>query len=284
MPLGSRAKSYLSGQGDGTHLVLLAPGQVSSAFSTSLSRFEKVVGDPALRRDLLDAMQRFRGSIALDEGAVKTDHLTADGRHEMKIDYTSWHLLLTRPTGIVGCMRYAAYPSSARATDLQIWGSSLAKSREWSFSLRAAIERELSEARKKNFHFGEPGGWVITPELRGSTEAIRLALGGFALAAVLGGAVGVCTATRKNHSAAMLRRLGGKPLGFGRATLPVYFEPHYGCEIEILKFDSEAIAKNYGSAVQALSAKLATAAPVLAAQTMIAAAAPEFAASRAVEA
>lgn len=245
-------------------LVVLAPGRASGFLSANSSSFVNLTYDWSRRQKLLDSMQRFRGAVALEEGAVTPSKLTPDGRHEMPIDNSSWHLLLMRQGAIAGCMRYAAHPASARATDLLVWQSALAKSRDWSFSLRAAIEKELAGARRRNFHFGEPGGWVLSSALRGSTDAVKLALGGFALAIVLGGAVGVCTATRKNHSASILKRLGGRPLGFGEATLPAYYEPNYGCEIEILRFDSESISATYGKAVRDLSLQLSQEAPVLA--------------------
>ncbi|MBL8209763.1 MAG: hypothetical protein JNK87_03580 [Bryobacterales bacterium] len=245
-------------------LVLLAPGRTGASLSVHGPAFANVISDWRARHQLLESMQRFRGAIALEEGAVSASKLSPDGRHEMPVDHGSWHLLLLKEGRIAGCMRYAAHAASSRATDLLIWHSTLARSREWSFSLRAAIEKELAGARRRNFHFGEPGGWVIAPELRGSMDAVKLALGGFALAQVLGGAVGVCTATRKNHSAAILKRLGGRPLGFGKATLPPYYEPQYGCEIEILKFDSDTIAAQYRGAVQALSDQFSQKVPVMA--------------------
>ncbi len=243
-------------------LVLLSPGRPGASLSANCSAFANVTSDWRSRQQLLESMQKFRGAIALEEGAVSPSKLSPDGRHEMPVDYASWHLLLMKEGRIAGCMRYAAHAASSRATDLLIWQSSLARSREWSFSLRAAIEKELAGARRRNFHFGEPGGWVIAPELRGSVDAVKLALGGFALAMVLGGAAGVCTATRKNHSAAILKRLGGRPLGFGHTTLPPYFEPQYGCEIEILKFDSDTVAAQYRGAVRSLGEQLARRVPV----------------------
>lgn len=233
-------------------LLLVAPGAGPGLTSFDSSRFRNVVPDGHWRRDLMTAMQRFRGRIALEEGAVKASQLTADGRHEMDGDSHAWHLLLCQREQIVGCMRSVWYQPTVRATDLLVWRGALARSAEWGFSLRAAIEQQLAGARSRGVHFSEPGGWVVAPEYRGTMGAIRLALSGFALAGVLGHAVGVYTATRKHHSAEMLRRLGGKPLAFGGSTLPAYYEPHYDCDIEILCFDTSRIQACYEKTVRQL--------------------------------
>ncbi len=231
-------------------LLLLAPSAGPGLASFEPSRFRHVVTDGYWRRDLLAAMQRFRGTIALEEGAINPSQLTADGRHEMEGDHQAWHLLLRQGEEIAGCMRTVMYCPAVRATDLLVWRGALARSAEWGFSLRAAVEQQLASARSRGFHFSEPGGWVVAPGRRGTTGAVRLALSGFALAGILGHALGVFTATRKHRSAAMLRRLGGTPLSFGGTTLPAYYEPHYDCDIEILRFDTAHVRGCYDKTVR----------------------------------
>jgi hypothetical protein len=244
-------------------LVVLAPSAGAGLAAFDPGRFRHAVADPHGRRDLLAAMQRFRGSIALEEGAAKPEQLTADGRHEMEGDAQAWHLLLRVGQEIVGCMRSVWYRPTVRATDLLVWRGALARSTEWGFSLRAAVEQQLAAARSLGVMFSEPGGWVMAPHFRGTTGAIRLALSGFALAGLLGNAVGVYTATRKHHSAAMLRRLGGTPLAFGGTLLPAYYEPHFDCEIEILRFDTARIQPVFEKTVRQLRQQIARRCTVL---------------------
>src|SRR5664279_5357239 len=57
--------------------------------------------------DLLAAMQRFRGKVYLNDGAVRPDELTADGRHEVDVDDRSWHVLSLDEQGqVCACLRY----------------------------------------------------------------------------------------------------------------------------------------------------------------------------------
>jgi hypothetical protein len=61
----------------------------------------------------------------------------------------------------------------------------------------------------------------------------------------LGGAVGICTATTRNNSNSILRRIGGRPLAIQGFTIPQYYDSRYGCEIDIVTFDSEAVPERY---------------------------------------
>jgi hypothetical protein len=60
----------------------------------------------------------------------------------------------------------------------------------------------------------------------------------FSLARLLGGCIGVTTATRRHCSASILRRIGGQTLHANGVGIPPYFDPRYDCEMEILRFDS----------------------------------------------
>jgi hypothetical protein len=107
-------------------------------------------------------------------------------------------------------------------------------------------------------NFVEVGGWAISAELRRTTEALRIALATYALADYLGGCVGLTTATRRHHSASVLKKIGGAPLRAGEAELPPYFDPDYECEMEILKFDSAAPNPKFEPWIEQLRVQLAT--------------------------
>ena len=65
------------------------------------------------------------------------------------------------------------------------------------------------------------GGWAVTEELRGgTTEAVRMVVTIYALARILGGALGISTVTKRHASASILRRLGGALDGRGGGTVP----------------------------------------------------------------
>src|SRR5512140_2452445 len=55
--------------------------------------FGRVTTDATKRDQLLAAMQRLRGRIYLEDGAIEARHLT-DGRHRVDLDEGSWHLLV----------------------------------------------------------------------------------------------------------------------------------------------------------------------------------------------
>ena len=76
-------------------------------------------------------------------------------------------------------------------------------------------------------------------------EAMNIALSTFALAQSIGGAIGLTTATVRNCSSRILRKIGGRSLGLPGCPLPSYFDPQYGCEMELLRFDSNAPNPKY---------------------------------------
>src|SRR6185437_8001354 len=69
-------------------------------------------------------------------------------------------------------------------------------------------------------------------------EALRIALATYGLARAMGGCIGITTATRRHCSSEILRRIGGQSLRGNGGELPPYFDPQYGCEMEVLRFDS----------------------------------------------
>jgi hypothetical protein len=84
----------------------------------------------------------------------------------------------------------------------------------------------------------ELGGWALDEEIRGTTEALRIALAAYALWELMGSAVCISTATHRNCSASILRRIGGRKLAHEGRELPTYFDPKYNCDMELLRFYS----------------------------------------------
>ena len=115
----------------------------------------------------------------------------------------------------------------------------------WGEGFRASIGAELESARGAGFAYVEVGGWALDPAVRGTSEALKSVLATYALAQLQGGAIGVSTATERNGSARILRRLGGRPLEWAGSEIPPYFDENYGCAMEILRFDSRYPTPRY---------------------------------------
>jgi hypothetical protein len=111
--------------------------------------------------------------------------------------------------------------------------------------LESAIESEIAHARKLGLIYAEIGGWAVSHEQRCTTEALRIALATYTLANMLGGCIGVSTATVRNCSSSILKRLGGVAVNIAGQILPSYFDPQYDCEMEILRFDSRYPAPRF---------------------------------------
>ena len=195
--------------------------------------------DDSHYRRLLHDAQRLRGQVYLEDGAITPAQLTSDGRHWQPLDATSWHVLaVDSRQRVCGCTRYSHYSGPVGFQDLGVRTSEIARSEVWGRALRAAVEREVQRARRSGLAFAEVGGWAISEERRFTPEALRIALATYGLAQMLGGSVGLTTATVRHHSAQILRRIGGRPLTAGEAELPPYYDSQYQCQMEVLRFDS----------------------------------------------
>lgn len=215
-------------------LVLLAPDTGGIP-----PRFAALRSDEGSHENLLAQAQRLRGETYLEDGAIQPSQLTSDGRFCAPRDKESWHLLALNDSGEVrGCARYLAHDNRVPFAQLGVRRSALAQSKPWDQKLRWAVETDLLLARKRNYAYVELGGWALHQELRGSTEAIRIALAAYALGRNLGGCIGITTATTRHSSSSILRRIGGQSLAAGGAELPSYYDPNYRCEMSVLRFDS----------------------------------------------
>jgi hypothetical protein len=213
-------------------LLAPAPGLVPSHFQVTepdTDRYDELVGK----------MQRLRGSVYLKDGAIRQSQLQAGGRHVVPSDAASWHVLSVDSDGdVTGCARYRAHTIGSTFSDLGVSSAALARSDVWGRRFRGAVESDMAQARRSQRDYAEVGGWAVHESLRFTCEALRIALATYALAWSLGGCIGVTTATVRNCSSRILRKLGGKPLEFDGDEIPSYFDPQYGCEMEVLRFES----------------------------------------------
>lgn len=244
-------KSIVSSSPD-TQIVILSPDRSATP---SLFIYREV--DASKHNALLQDMQRLRGSVYLSDGAIQRHELTADGRHALDIDRSAWHILiLDGYDRIQGCIRILNHPDGSTFDDLWACTSALCSSGVWGWRLRRAVESEMNRAHHEGRLFAEVGGWAVAAERRGTSDALRTILAGFALLELIGGARGIATATARHGSARVLRRLGLSPFVCDGDETPAYFDPQFGCEMEFLSFDSRYPNPRYRGWVMELMAQL----------------------------
>ena len=238
-----------------TRFVVLPPARL-----TVFGPFRNVHVDPSAYDDLLAAMQRFRGEVYLADGAIQPEDLQ-DGRHKQSIDDRSWHVLSLDASGrICACLRHLEERHATGFDDLWVRHAALAESPELGGRFRAAVENEMNRARSHRISFGEVGGWAVAESHRWTMEPLRIILATYGLLQLRGGCAGVATATFRHGSATILRRIGLSSLADDGAELPPYYDPQYGCQMEVLRYDSRFPNAKYLDAVAELSSTLSHAA------------------------
>jgi hypothetical protein len=232
-------------------LVLLAPaGSIAAPFGN-------VTSDGARHASLLSDMQRLRGGIYLEDGAITHDHLTADGRHRTPEDDASWHLLMVDGTKrITSCVWYRQHAHNASIDQLRVRECPLRRDDTWRHVVTRAVEAQMAQARMESLRYVEVGGWAVSKQARGAVEGLVLALGAYSLGRMFGGALGLTTATVRHCSSRILRRLGGAHLEIDGTIVPPYYDPRYDCTMELLRFDSRRPDSRYARLVEALGTKL----------------------------
>ena len=239
-----------------TRFVVLPPTS-----GTAASRvFRNVEQDTLSHNRLVSEMQRFRGAMYLRDGAIQKSDLTVDGRHQVEVDDRSWHVLtLDRHNRVCACLRFVDETRATSFDDLLIRRAALADSPELGGRFRSAVEDCMRDARRMGMNFSEVGGWAVAEEHRHTLEPLRIILATYALLELLGGSLGVATATCRHESAPMLRRIGlGGVLSSGEE-LPGYYDPHYGCQMQVLQFDSRHPNPKYRGWVAELEGDLVSA-------------------------
>jgi hypothetical protein len=240
-----------------TQFVVLTPGEDAVP-----GVFRNRIRDRHRHQDLMAAVQRFRGGIYANDGAVRHSDLTSDGRHNAPVDGRSWHVVsLDRDGRVCSCLRYLEERSASGFDDLWVRHAALARSND-APRFRRAVEQELCRARQLGLGFGEVGGWAVGERHRWTLEPLRIILATYGLLQLLGGSVGVATATVRHRSSTILRRIGLRSLAPDGKELPTYYDPSHECDMELLGFDSRFPDARYRNMVEELGAAL-TAAPVI---------------------
>ncbi|MBV9760273.1 MAG: hypothetical protein JO340_06910 [Acidobacteriaceae bacterium] len=236
------------------HCEILAPNITDPSIWTGSFSW-----DERRHAHLLRSAQQLRGRCYLADGAVRPEQLVPDGRFTTPDDERSWHFLVVANTNrVIGCVRYSLFdPRITRFNDLRASDLVQFADREWSRKLVAIVEADLALARSRGSLYAELGGWAIAEEYRGTKLALETVLASYAWGALVrNGCICSCTATVRHGSASILRRIGGRPLESTEGTLPLYWDPRYGCEMEMLRFDSQAVVPRYRRLVVEIQSQL----------------------------
>jgi hypothetical protein len=238
----------------GQRLVLVAPPDV-----TVPAAFKRVTTDSVRHQRLVGEMQAVRGTVYLQGGYLRPEQLSAGGLHQTPEDNKSWHLLMTDATGRVSsCGWYLNHPNTVSIEDLRVRHCPLARIAEWRGKLHAAVDSEIRRARRAGLYYAELGGWAVPRERRCTSEGLILALAGYGLSRLLGGAIGITAANVTHASSSILRRLGGSYLESDGMTLPAYYDPAYNTMIELLRFDSRRPSAKFCGLIDMARASLTT--------------------------
>jgi hypothetical protein len=232
---------------------LLAPAGASSANVSGAISSE---GD--LYEHYLSSLQKLRAESYVSDGAIAPERVDNEGRFPMHRDEDCWHFLLVDPDRqVVGCVRYLRHPATASIEDLLISHSPLSNDPLWGGKFHEALESDLAFARRNLLAFIEVGGWAINTAYRHTRAALEILLASFAWAKMIGGGMGCCTATVRNNSASMLRRIGGCSFEHNHESIPPYKDPKYGCTMEALRFHFQNFDLRYGKMVDSIYDRIA---------------------------
>jgi hypothetical protein len=202
-------------------------------------------------------MQRLRGKVYLEDGAIERRQLSTDGLHRTPEDERSWHLLMLGRDGrISACAGSLEHENTTSIRNLRVRNCPLAATESGRERLHAAVQSEIDRARQDGLSYAEVGGWAVSKQCRCTSEGLLLALAAYSLGRRLGGALGITTATVRHSSSTILRRLGGSLLEAGGTVVPSYFDPKYNCEMELLRFDSRRPNAKYAGLIELLRDRL----------------------------
>jgi predicted GNAT family N-acyltransferase len=234
------------------HFQLLAPPQTRPD-----GTFGRCKINEQLYGHYLASMQRLRGRVYLKDGAIQPCELDDEERFRMRGDEQSWHFLLVEDDqNVIGCARYLVHPNAVSFDKLRIAEAGQSKDPYWGQRVRQAVEADLRRARAHNQSYVEIGGWALAEEWRGTKAALEILVASYALAHLWGGCVASCMATVRHCSSSILRRIGGTSLQVGGETVPPYQDRHYGCLMEMLRFDSRSPVQRFVPLIDQLKSKL----------------------------
>jgi hypothetical protein len=238
-----------------TRFAILPPSRLPASHV-----FRNVHADKSRYQHLLAKMQKLRGRVYKFDGAIRSNQLTADGRHKLSVDESSWHVLSLDADGeVVACLRYLEESHASNFDNLRVRHAAVARCPLQGARFRRAVEMEIERARRQGLGFGEVGGWAVREDHRWTLESLRIVLATYALLELLGSCLGVATATFRHSSATILQRIGLTTLETDGEEISPYRDPQYGCLMQILRFDSRFANPKYREWILNLMVDLANA-------------------------
>jgi hypothetical protein len=250
--------SFFPRLGD-ARLQVVAPGTPTGLPQT----FSWVVANARRYEEMIDRIQRFRGRVYRDDGAIPPSDLVDGECHRSERDRRSWHLVVTRgEQDILACLRYTHLADRPIPPDgLHLMRMVDRAEPATARRLRTAVRAFLDQANRRGLGVSEIGGWAAGPEARNGVKGLLLVGGCCFLAEWLGDSFGVAAATTRHHSADILRRVGGFGLD-GDGTEAGFFDAYHGCEMRIMGFNLRRWAPSYQATVDDITRHLRSA-PVL---------------------
>ncbi len=178
---------------------------------------------------------------------------------EEDADDCGWHLLATRQSQLVGCIRLVMF-GPEQTEDIP--ALALANSRcEFSTADRNRCLAAISEQVRVWRSTGGPifiqvGGLAVLPDRRNSAVAPALCLGSIALGRSIGCATGILFASEKSGNVSLFAKAGCLPLQDGAEPLGYLDDSFHRDRMLVMAFDPERITPELVEAVEALQAHL----------------------------
>jgi hypothetical protein len=195
-------------------------------------------------------IQRFREAVYVRDRVLSVSTLDSCSHDQAGSDYKSWHFVIATGAGeICGCIRMQFYPPTADLSTLHLHACLSRAPADRVEHLHAGVQSFRQTAYNAGLRFGEVGGWAVSEEFRRSSTSILLPITVWAMCRILGDASILATATTRHQSAAILQRIGGFVLPYNGIPVDGYFDSYFGCEMEILGFDSRQPSAKYAELV-----------------------------------
>jgi len=233
----------------GAHTLTLVPPLGGSPAQVASARNDQT---RAQHEALLREAQRLRGAIYAADGAIKL----TPGMPEYvdPLDRLSWHVVMRDSRmKVCGALRVTFHEVNCTVSDLAISSCPLFCDAEWHDRGWAILSKFLHRASELGVRVVEAGGWALEDSLRAGRKGALLALSGWALTRVLGGAMIIVLVTSRHGASRMTRFLGGREFSDERGPVPAYFDERYGCDMELIQFHSYRVNPIFEGVVQDLS-------------------------------
>ena len=187
----------------------------------------------------LEQIQRLRGRVYVEDGALHPSLLDTDGKHLTAFDHDHWHILVTdEQDEVCACFLLIRYPEDARFEDLKLYELIDRMSPALRPIYEASVRAFMSEASGQNLGFGEVAAWAVRGDVRNRPSSLMFSFAAWALYQLLGESLVVGAPTTRHNAATILRRIGGFPLRFSGFPLQRFYDDRYGCDMEIIGFNS----------------------------------------------